>query len=252
MREEATMSTVRNEAGAGAQDAASRCETRSETQETADRIAEAEGAAAFYGFGAWLLLEPVPVPGSAFAQELRSRTEALVTPMREADLPGTALVDRWLSSGEAAQDATAEQQELAVDRTRLCRGLNQRGPLPPYEAYFPPADAPLSGGASADPAPSTAVSRCYAAADIHPAQGLGERDDFLGVELAFAAALARSEAAALRRGDADEADRLARLRDAFEDEHLCRWAPRWCAEAQPAAQTDFFRGMLALLEQLLG
>ena len=77
----------------------------------------------------------------------------------------------------------------------------------------------------------------YIAVVSHSMRGSIERDDFIGVEFAFAAHLARSERT--------EDERLFRL--AFEREHLFAWLPAYGNVAVSVAGTELFRGLLAFL-----
>lgn len=200
--------------------------------------------ASFYDFAASVLLDPIPVPGTdlvlALNRQCRLLTDSLVSPASEA---GCEEISHWSAMVDGADEEGlgALQRELAADRTRLCRGLNARGPLPPYESYFTDGDAGLDDT-------EARLKRFYAQGALHRSASVVERADYLGVELAFAASLAFAEAEALAQGRNDAA--LRDLRERFETEHLESWVAHWCAQAKPAAHTSFFRGFTALLGSL--
>lgn len=226
-------------------------------------------ATAWYGYGAHVLLDPIAVPGTAYVVDLAKRTRMLlesteaegavaaetagtagVTSAIEAagaasatGAAGTAVRDglaAWcrrmedLVRGAEGADALAEEQRaVAADRTRLCRGVSQGGPLPPYEAYY------REGAVESD------ASASYRRIGVR-FDGTAERDDYLGVELAFLDCLARAEEAARARGDVSAAAAYAQQRESFEQEHLS-WVGAFCAAALPHARTTYARAALEAL-----
>ncbi|MEC4184876.1 molecular chaperone TorD family protein [Adlercreutzia sp. R21] len=226
----------------------------------ADLLQEAQGTSAFYDYCATLFLEPIEVPGTQFVVDLAARTRTLVEPWEKTALPGADALAQWArrvqalplespagaSEDNAAGDCAREQQQLAADRTFLFRAPASTAPTPPYQAYHQASRA----GASEN-GPSPALARAYADAGVHFAEQRGERDDYLGVQLAFAAYLAAQECIARESGDETRAEHLLRQREDFEDEHLSSWAPAWCAAAASQAHTAFFRAFLILLSALL-
>ena len=243
---------------------------------------DARKAAAWYGYGAHVLLDPIEVPGTAYVVDLAKRTRMLlesteaegvdaagtvsatvaadtaeamgavgVTAAAEAtgtacaagaaDAAGRSGLAAWckrvedlVARGVEGVDALAEEQRaVAADRTRLCRGISQDGPLPPYEAYY------REGAVEGD------VSASYRRVGVR-FDGTAERDDYLGVELAFLDCLARAEEAAHARGDGPAAAAYAQQRESFEQEHL-PWVAAFCTAALPHARTAYGRAALEAL-----
>lgn len=243
---------------------------------------DARKAADWYGYGAQVLLDPIEVPGTAYVVDLAKRTRMLLesTEAEEAgaagatgatvasDTAGAAgavgvtataeatgaacatgaagaagrsglaawckRVEDLVARGVEGADALAEEQRaVAADRTRLCRGVSQDGPLPPYEAYY------REGAVEGD------VSASYRRAGVR-FDGTAERDDYLGVELAFLDCLARAEEAAHARGDGPAAAAYAQQRESFEQEHL-PWVAAFCTAALPHARTAYGRAALEAL-----
>ncbi|MDN4508777.1 molecular chaperone TorD family protein [Gordonibacter sp. RACS_AR49] len=250
---------------------------------------DARKAAAWYGYGAHVLLDPIEVPGTAYVVDLAKRTRMLlewteaeragaagtvsatvaadtaeamgavgVTAAAEAtgtacaagaadttgaaDAAGRSGLTAWckrvedlVARGVEGADALAEEQRaVAADRTRLCRGISQDAPLPPpYEAYY------REGAVEGD------VSASYRRVGVR-FDGTAERDDYLGVELAFLDCLARAEEAAHARGDGPAAAAYAQQRQSFEQEHL-PWVAAFCTAALPHARTAYGRAALEAL-----
>lgn len=222
---------------------------------------DARKAADWYGYGAHVLLDPIEVPGTAYVVDLAKRTRMLLesTEAEEAgaagatgatvaadtagaaDAAGRGGLAAWckrvedlVARGVEGADALAEEQRaVAADRTRLCRGISQDGPLPPYEAYY------REGAVEGD------VSASYRRAGVR-FDGTAERDDYLGVELAFLDCLVRAEEAAYARGDGPAAAAYAQQRQSFEQEHL-PWVAAFCTAALPHARTAYGRAALEAL-----
>jgi TorA maturation chaperone TorD len=128
--------------------------------------------------------------------------------------------------------------ELAVERTRLFRGLKPGcGPPPPYESVY------LGGNGQPRMQAAEAVARSYAEAGVGLPEGLKEQPDYIGLELDFMRHLTEKEARAWAEGDEDAAARIAEQERSFLEEHLARWVPRFCEAMDGAARLDFYRGI---------
>lgn len=112
--------------------------------------------------------------------------------------------------------------EIAVERTRLLRGLAPSGPKPPYEAEW------ASGASTQDVLAD--VSAWFSLAGL--ASSGGDRPDYLGVLLGFYQHLISSDSE-LRRG--------------FLDKHLLSWACGYAEYALRQTSNPFFEGHLALV-----
>lgn len=189
-------------------------------------------AAQYYDYLAQLLLQPIAVPGSAFIEGLRTRTEELfdLADQNEA----ASAISGFFGSG----DAEELQKELAVDRTRLFRGVDPDGLLPPYGSFWCD-ESDLLVRLPAE------YQRAGMAASAHN----HERADYLGVYFAFLALLAQRESQA---EDAQERQQLMRLREDFLAAQVSPWISRYCDAALSYAETGFFRGLLMLMAELFG
>lgn len=193
---------------------------------------EAAHAARYYDYFAQLLLQPIAVPGSAFIEDVRARTEALFDLADQSE--AASAIDGFFSNG----DAEDLQKELAVDRTRLFRGVDPEGLLPPYGSFWCD-DSDLLIRLPAE------YQRAGMAASAHN----HERADYLGVCFAFLALLAQRES---QTGDAQERQQLAQSRSDFLVTHVSPWIGRYCEAALDYAETGFFRGLLMLMAELFG
>ena len=91
------------------------------------------------------------------------------------------------------------EQELAVDWTRLFRGVNpEYGPPPPFEGLY------VKGGTNS-PEVLEAVLRCYRENGFSPDPDFQNRPDYIGMELDFLGLLSEREAEALEEGDTSRA-----------------------------------------------
>jgi TorA maturation chaperone TorD len=160
-------------------------------------------------------------------------------------IAGLQLMRAFAASVKDAPSETIET-DLAVDRTRLCRGVMPGyGPPPPYEAVY-------AGAVGADMGQlANAVWQCYAQAGVRVADDLREPADYIGLELDFMSYLAEKESQAWQR--ADEADANVRLQqeNAFLSEHLAAWAPKYCDAMTKEARTDFYRGIALVMKGFL-
>lgn len=91
------------------------------------------------------------------------------------------------------------------------------------------------------------VRRAYVAHGLQAPALNREPDDHIGLELAFVGELAAAALAALERGDAAEAGRLASGAATFCREHLIPWAPGFAARVASGAATALYRAVGLLL-----
>ena len=154
---------------------------------------------------------------------------------------GCALVASY-QSYLLAQDPTEALNELSVDRTRLVRGIGDRGPRPPYERLYTIGSDTESGALAR-------VKGFFRKAGLVPDEGACEPPDFLFVELDFMKQLCLAE---IRQwSEAGSAEESRALQRQFLRQHVGRWAGAYLAEAEKWAHTDFYRGFLALLDGFL-
>lgn len=143
-----------------------------------------------------------------------------------------------LSNGEIVQ-------ELAVDFTRLFRGIKRNyGPPPPFESVY--RDEGRIMGES-----TTEVIKKYSEADVGIGVEPGFPPDYIGLELRFMALLCYGEATALKKQEIARAAELRTMQKRFIGEHLSAWVPQFCNRMSEEARTGFYRGIAALTEWIL-
>ncbi len=194
-----------------------------------------------YRFLAEIFLTPIPPHGSEYSRRIFAATAALAH-IEESGLlgDGVELMNQFAASppGETLE---AVQLALAVDRTRLCRGVQSGyGPPPPYESVY-----------RSDLMPTAALREVVSAfreGGFAVSGDLLERPDYVGVELSYMAELCASESSVQSE---EGLERLLELEQRFLEEHLLSWISRYTKEMRQQAQTDFFQGFARLLEGFL-
>jgi DMSO reductase family type II enzyme chaperone len=117
---------------------------------------------------------------------------------------------------------------------RALFGHVAHGPVPLCETEYGDGGPYLQPQALAD------VGGFYAAFGLALAAGAAERVDHVSVECEFLLFLARKEAAALERGDAETAEACARAGRLFLRDHVGRWVPALAARLEGADAEGFY------------
>jgi TorA maturation chaperone TorD len=126
--------------------------------------------------------------------------------------------------------------ELAVERTRLMRGIKPGyGPPPPYESVYAESAQAAMGQAM------KSVRNTYAEAGAALPDDVHDQPDFIGFELDFMRHLTMQEAQAWSDSKAEEVRNAIERERAFLEEHILRWVPHYCDVMYEQAQLDFYR-----------
>ena len=132
-------------------------------------------------------------------------------------------------------------EELAVDWTRLFRGLSrQAGPQPPYEGVY--CEKNGIGIATL-----LEVKQQYQKYGLSIPEGKNNREDYLGYELDFVRHLAAKAAAAQKAQKREEEEDYRTALSEFLNSHL-NWTNDFCGRAADYTRTDFYSGFLILLQ----
>jgi TorA maturation chaperone TorD len=220
------------------------------TDATLEAPALAQTAHARAAFYAFLSVHFTRLPDAPFVEQLRSpecraMLAALVSdPDVENNLAaGADLMAAYLRATQG-QPAAELAETLAVDRTRLYRGIApDYGPPPPYELVWSKTYRDITL--------LQELARLYREAGLALPLESTDRPDYLGVELDYLRALAVREAAAWEAGSlVGRAAALAArdLQRTFLDAHLGAWAPRYVDAVLAQARTDFYQGHLLMLQ----
>ena len=131
-------------------------------------------------------------------------------------------------------------QSILLDRTQLLRGTQRDGAKPPYESLYRRIHQSVL---------FSDLYTFYRDAGIMLTEEAHTTPDFLGSEIAFIEAVSQKEIEALHAGDSTEANRLRGIQEKFFSQHLSSWLEDVSAEIDAHAQTDFFKGVAALLRE---
>ncbi len=147
------------------------------------------------------------------------------------------------SSGKPVEEL---KTELAVERTRLLRGIKPGyGPPPPYESVYAGSAEQQNMGVV------SGVRSAYAQAGASLPEEIHDQPDFIGFELDFMRHLAEREAQAWAQDDEREVMRVTQMEQTFLGEHVYRWIPRFCDVMFEQARLDFYRGVARLTKGFL-
>ena len=160
-------------------------------------------------------------------------TENLPEDMRE----GLRLIEGFIRACEG-KPVDELRTELAVERTRLLRGVKPGySPPPPYESVYAGSDQrPLMQA-------SVGVRQAYAEAGVGMPEEVRDQPDFIGFELDFMRHLTDQEAQAWADGNREEALKVLEKERAFLEEHIVRWVPRFCDVMGKEAWLGFYQGI---------
>lgn len=184
------------------------------------------------------------LPDEQFARNLQSAEmgEFFSTLKQMEDLPkemreGIQLIERYVQS---RREYSVEEllTELAVERTRLLRGIKPGyGPPPPYESVYL--------GSDQSPIIQTimTVQRAYTEAGVGLPEEVKDQPDFIGFELDFMRHLTEQEAQSWKTHSIDEAGMRQKEEQAFLNDHISKWMIRFCEIMFQDTRIDFFRGI---------
>ncbi len=206
---------------------------------------EAEAArnrASVYSFLATLLNQS---PDAALVANLRAAGGDFIRSLaEEASLTGSVAqgfhdMAKYVEENKH-QPADAVQQDLAVDWTRLFRGLSPAySPMPPYEANFTG-----NGGNEVDLIQE--INELYRAHGLVISGGYNDRPDYAGLEFSFLQSLAEAEAEAWEAGNSEQAQAHRETAHSFLTKHIGVWINTFIAPAMRFAKTCFYHGFLEL------
>lgn len=217
------------------------------TDESSEAAESAQARAGMYSFLANLFNQR---PDLELVKRMREMgSEGFSLGVRSGDI--SAEVEKGLqemaSYIEDTQDLTEEQveQDLAVDWTRLFRGVSPSyGPPPPYEGVY--------SKAIGNPAELLqAIMQTYHQYSVDIDKNAANRPDYIGIELDFLRYLNEHEAEAWQRGEQETALDLHRAQTNFLSRHLGSWVEKFCERAMEEAKTGFYLGFIRLTKSVL-
>ncbi|KUO63821.1 MAG: hypothetical protein APF84_14455 [Gracilibacter sp. BRH_c7a] len=203
-----------------------------------------ESRRSVYNLLAELFLNPIPTPGSEYAQKFSEALGDLARLPDQGDYgEGLRLLNNFKTVANCG-DLENIQKNLAVDRTKLCRGTAKKDAvIPPYEALY------LSPEKEVDQL--LAIVQFYQKAGLKVSAGHFERMDYIGIEFAFMAELCTKERLALDSEQKEKFESVLALEKEFLNQHLLKWALDYCGQVIVHAETEFFRGFGYLIRAFL-
>ena len=132
-----------------------------------DRIEQLQDRMLNYRFFSNVFLT---LPDEAFVRQMLDYPE-------DDEAAGAQRIRQW-AAANAEGEMGAVLEQVAVDRTRLFRGLSEIGPIPPYESLF-------VGGTKSDPVALSGVAGCYGKIGFQQVGGVHDSPEYLGNEMAF-------------------------------------------------------------------
>jgi TorA maturation chaperone TorD len=133
---------------------------------------------------------------------------------------------------------------LSKDWTRLFRGVDIKGPLPPYESVYRIGRLQEK--------PSQEVHRLFAKKGMRIPEQWHQPPDYIGVELDFMRLLCITEKQAWERKRLDSVYQVLEEEDSFLENHLGLWISIFCEKMPNEAREDFFKGIARLTTGLVG
>jgi TorA maturation chaperone TorD len=127
---------------------------------------------------------------------------------------------------------------LLKDWTRLFRGVDKTGPLPPYESLY--RSGRLQGQFAQE------INRLFSKMGVGIPEEWRQPPDYIGVELDFMRFLCEKE---LHRRDYQQlaiVQETVELEKTFLKEHLGLWVPAFCKKMLEQAREDYYRGIAHL------
>ena len=132
---------------------------------------------------------------------------------------------------------------LSKDWTRLFRGVDIKGPLPPYESVYRIGRLQEK--------PSQEIHRLFAKRGIRIPEQWHQPPDYIGVELDFMRLLCIKEQEAWERKRLDSVYEVLEEEKSFLENHLGLWISIFCKKMAREAHEDFFKGIARLTTGLV-
>ena len=155
---------------------------------------------------------------------------------------GLTLIKPYHSGGGVLEEGTLIN--LSRDWTRLFRGVEKKGILPPYESLYRTGKLQEK--------PSREIHRLFSQTGIRVPDEWHQPPDYIGVELDFMRLLCSRELEAYEKQEANILSETLHVERSFVENHLGIWVPQFCKKMLSEAEEDYFRGVAHLTVGLIG
>ena len=162
----------------------------------------------------------------------------------EDAVDGYTLMQEFGNTVRAADPQDLESQ-LATEYAHLFFNAGDEPHVYPYESVYTSADHLLMQEAR------DKVVEAYRSEGLNRAADFKKPEDHIAVELQFMAHLCRMAAQRLEAGERTKARALTAKQRDFLESHLLNWIPRFCADLEKAAWSDFYRATAQITRHLL-
>jgi TorA maturation chaperone TorD len=127
---------------------------------------------------------------------------------------------------------------LSKDWTRLFRGVERDGILPPYESLY------RTGKLQEKPARE--IHRLFSQMGIRVPDEWHQPQDYIGVELDFMRLLCSREFEVYEKQEKKSIIEVVKAEKSFVEHHLGAWASKFCEKMGEQAREDYYRGIAKL------
>ena len=132
---------------------------------------------------------------------------------------------------------------LSKEWTRLFRGVDIKGPHPPYESLY------RTGKLQDKPAQE--INRLFSKMGIRVPEEWHQPSDYIGVELDFMHLLCAKEREAWEEKHIGSVHEISEIEKSFLENHLGLWIPIFCGKMIELAREDFHKGIARLTKGLI-
>jgi TorA maturation chaperone TorD len=132
---------------------------------------------------------------------------------------------------------------LSKDWTHLFRGVDVKGPLPPYESLY------RTGRLQKKPAQE--INHLFSKMGIQVPEDWHQPSDYIGVELDFMRLLCAKEREGWEEDRLDSVLKITKIEKSFLENHLSLWIPIFCKKMIKQTKEDFYKGIARLTQGLI-